>query len=424
MKFTDLFIKRPVLATVVSLLVLVLGLRSMSLLPARQYPVTQTAVINVSTTYFGADPSLVAGFITTPLETAIAQTNGIDYLTSTSLLGVSSIQAYLRLNYDADKALTELSAKVNSVLNQLPRESQQPVITLQTGETVDSMYIGFYSEVLPTNKITDYLIRVVQPKLQTVPGVQTAEILGQRQFALRAWLDPDKMAAHNVTSTEVSNALAANDFISAVGRTKGLMVASELTAATGLHSVEEFKSLVIKSSGGAVVRLSDVANVTLGADNYDTAVSFDGKSAVFIGIQVSPAANLLSVAAGVRKVFPSVQQELPVGLSGRIVYDATKYVNNAVSEVVLDADQSAYHSNACYFLYSRHSAFGHHTYHSHTTFAGRGILHNAFAGLLHKPAYPALIGSRHRTCCGRRYYSCREHPAPHRKRCAAYAGSP
>ncbi len=334
MKFTDLFIRRPVLATVVSLLILVLGLRSIGLLPARQYPVTQNAVVTVSTTYFGADPALVAGFITTPLETAISQASGIDYLSSTSLLGVSTIQAYLRLNYDADKALTEISAKVNAVLNQLPREAQQPVLTLQTGETIDSMYIGFYSTALPTNKITDYLIRVVQPRLQTVPGVQTAEILGERQFALRAWLDPAKMAAHGVTATDVNNALTSNDFISAVGRTKGSMVVVELTAATGMHSADEFRNMAIKSAGGAIVRLGDVANVTLGADDYDTAVSFDGQSAVFIGIQVAPSANLLTVAKGVRKVFPSVQEQLPAGLSGRIVYDATRYVDSSIREVI------------------------------------------------------------------------------------------
>ena len=220
MHFTDIFIRRPVLATVVSLLILVLGLRSIGLLPIREYPATQNAVVTVSTVYYGADPSLVSGFITTPLENSIAQANGIDYLTSSSMQGLSTIQANLRLNYDPNKALTEINTKVNAVLNQLPKESQQPVITVAIGETIDSMYIGFYSKVLPTNKITDYLIRVVQPKLQAVDGVQTAEILGGKQFALRAWLDPKKMAAYGITGTDVSNALADNDFISAVGRTK------------------------------------------------------------------------------------------------------------------------------------------------------------------------------------------------------------
>jgi multidrug efflux pump len=335
MHFTDIFIRRPVLATVVSLLILVLGLRSIGLLPIRQYPETQNAVVTVSTVYYGADPSLIAGFITTPLENSIAQANGIDYLTSSSALGVSTIQANLRLNYDTSKALTEINTKVNAVLNQLPREAQQPVITVAIGETIDSMYIGFYSNVLPTNKITDYLIRVAQPKLQAVEGVQTAEILGGQQFAMRAWLDPKKMAAYGVTGTDVSNALADNDFISAVGRTKGQMVTVDLTAATGLHSVDEFRNLVIKSQDGAIVRLSDVANISLGAENYDTAVYFDGKSAVYIGIQVTPTANLLSVIKNVHRVFPSIQQQLPEGLSGRIVYDATKYVNSSIREVVI-----------------------------------------------------------------------------------------
>ncbi|MEJ2695416.1 MAG: efflux RND transporter permease subunit [Candidatus Sulfobium sp.] len=334
MHFTDIFIRRPVLATVVSLLILVLGLRSMGVLPIREYPETQNAVVTVSTTYFGADPELVAGFITTPLENSIAQANGIDYLTSSSTQGVSTIQANLRLNYDPNKALTEINTKVNAVINQLPRESEQPVITVAVGEEIDSMYIGFYSDLLPTNKITDYLIRVVQPKLQTVEGVQTAEILGAKQFAMRAWLDPKKMASYGVSGTDVSNALAANDFISAVGRTKGQMVTVELTAATGLHSVEEFRDLAIKSRNGAIVRLGDVANVTLGAENYDTAVAFDGKKAVYIGIKVAPTANLLTVIKNVHKVFPSIQGQLPEGLNGRIVYDATKYVNSSIDEVI------------------------------------------------------------------------------------------
>ncbi len=193
MRFTDLFVERPVLASVVSLFILVLGLRSVGLLPVRQFPETENAVVTVSTIYTGADPQLVAGFITTPLENSIAQANGIDYLTSSSTPGASSIQANLRLNYDPNKALTEINTKVNAVLNQLPRDAQQPVISVDIGETLDAMYIGFYSKVLPTNKITDYLIRVVQPKLQAVDGVQTAEVLGRRDLALRAWLDPKKM---------------------------------------------------------------------------------------------------------------------------------------------------------------------------------------------------------------------------------------
>ena len=334
MHFTDIFIRRPVLATVVSLLILVLGLRSVGLLPVRQYPATQNAVVTVTTVYTGADPSLVAGFITTPLENSIAQANGIDYLTSSSRQSVSTIQANLRLNYDPNKALTEINTRVNAVLNQLPKDTQQPVITIAIGETIDAMYIGFYSKVLPTNNITDYLIRVVQPKLQAVEGVQTAEILGKRQFALRAWIDPKKMAAHSMTATDVSNALANNDFISAVGRTQGQMVTVDLTADTGLYSVDQFRNLVLKSQNGAIVRLGDVAQVTLGSEDYDTAVAYDGESAVYIGIKVAPTANLLTVIGNVRAVYPSVAQQFPEGLEGRIVYDGTKYVDSSIREVI------------------------------------------------------------------------------------------
>ncbi len=277
MKLTDLFIRRPVLASVVSLLILVLGLRALGTLQVLQYPKTQNAVVTITTVYYGADPQVVAGFITTPLENAIAQANGIDYMSSTSLSGVSTITVYLRLNYDADKALTEINTKIASVLSQLPPGTQQPTLTVRVGQTIDAMYIGFNSTVLAPNQITDYIVRVVQPKLQAVPGVQTAEILGGKYFALRAWLDPDKLAAYGLTATDVSQALAANNYISGLGNTKGQMVQVDLTASTDLHSLDEFRDLVLKQSGGAIVRLKDVANVTLGFDDYETEVGFDGK---------------------------------------------------------------------------------------------------------------------------------------------------
>jgi multidrug efflux pump len=334
MKFTDIFIRRPVLATVVSLMILVLGIRSESALPILQYPRTQNAVVTVTTTYYGADPDVIAGFISTPLENAIAQANGIDYMTSISQSSVSTITVNLRLNYEADKALTEISTKVSSVLNQLPPGSQQPVLTVKVGQTIDAMYLGFNSDVLTPNKITDYLVRVVQPKLQAVEGVQTAEILGGQNFALRAWLDPTKLAAYGLTAADVSQALTQNDYISGLGATKGQMVQANLTASTSLHSADEFANLVLKQSNGAIVRLKDVANVSLGADDYESQVGFDGKRAVYIGIQVAPAANLLDVIAGIRKVFPDIQAQLPEGLSGKIVYDATAFVNSSIHEVV------------------------------------------------------------------------------------------
>ncbi len=334
MNFTDIFVRRPVLATVVSLVILVLGLRAVGSLPILQYPRTENTVVTVMTTYYGADPDVIAGFISTPLENAIAQANGIDYMSSTSQSGLSTITVYLRLNYDADKALTEINTKIASVLNQLPSGTQQPVLTVKVGQTIDAMYMGFDSDVLPRNKITDYLIRVVQPKLQAVPGVQTAEILGGQNFALRAWLDPAKLASYGLTATDVSTALQKNDYISGLGTTKGQMVQVSLTASTSLHSAKDFANLVIKQANGAIVRLKDVANVTLGADDYETQVSFDGKQAVYIGIQVAPAANLLDVIAGVRKAFPGIHDALPQGLRGAVIYDSTDFVNSSIREVI------------------------------------------------------------------------------------------
>jgi multidrug efflux pump len=332
--FTDIFIRRPVLASVVSLLILVLGLRAYSVLPVLQYPRTENAIVTVTTIYYGADPDVVAGFITTPLENAIAQANGIDYMTSTSQSSTSTIMVYLRLNYDADKALTEINTKIASVLNQLPVGTLQPTLTVEVGQTIDAMYIGFNSDTLAPNQITDYLTRVVQPKLQAVTGVQTAELLGQKVFALRAWLDPEKLAAFGLTASDVSAALAANDYISGIGTTKGQMVQVNLSASTSLHSADEFRNLVIKQVGGAIVRLKDVANVTLGAEDYESEVGFDGKQAVYIGIKVAPSANLLDVIQGVHRVFPDIQALLPQGLHGEIIYDSTEFVHSAIDEVI------------------------------------------------------------------------------------------
>ncbi|HVV68818.1 MAG TPA: efflux RND transporter permease subunit [Gammaproteobacteria bacterium] len=350
-RITDIFIQRPVLATVVSLLILVLGLRSFGLLPIRQFPYTENAVVTVTTLYYGADPDVMAGFITTPLENSIAQANGIDYMTSSSYQNSSVIQVNLQLNYDSNRALSDINTKVNAVLNQLPKEAQLPVITVAVGETIDSMYMGFYSKVLPNNKVTDYLLRVVQPKLQAINGVQQAEIIGERQFALRAWLDPIKVAAYGITAADVSNALAANDFISAAGRTDGDMITVNLASTTGLHSVDEFRNLILKSKNGSIVRLRDVAKVTLGSSDYNTSVRFDDQPAVYIGIQVAPKANLLSVIQSVRKAFPEISQQLPQGLQARIVYDASRYVNSSIHEVIFSLTEALLIVTVVIFLF-------------------------------------------------------------------------
>ena len=334
MHFTDLFIKRPVLATVVSLTIFVLGLRSIAALPIMQYPFTENAVVTVATTYTGADPSVMAGFITTALENSIAQANGIDYMTSSSTQGLSRINVNLLLNYDPLKAVSDITTKVNAVLNQLPTSSQLPIISVAVGETIDAMYIGFYSDVLPLNQITDYLIRVVQPKLQAINGVQVAEILGGQTYALRAWLDPIKLAGYNISPADVATALANNDFISAVGRTDGQMFIRNLTATTNLTNVDEFRNMIIKQQNGAIIRLGDVANVTLGAQNYNSSVRFDNQTAVYIGIKVAPSANLLTVINDVRKIYPSINEQLPQGLNSNIVYDSSKFVSSSIYEVI------------------------------------------------------------------------------------------
>ncbi|EHQ51700.1 acriflavin resistance protein [Ectothiorhodospira sp. PHS-1] len=336
MRFTDVFIRKPVLATVVSLFILLLGIRAGFDLNVRQFPEIRNAVVTVTTTYIGADANLIQGFITTPLEREIAAAEGIDYLVSTSLSGVSTVQAYLRMDYDPNEALTQIAAQVNKVRSDLPQEAEEPVIQLSVGETIAAMYMSFYSEVLSDNQITDYLVRVVEPQLATLPGVQRAEILGARTFAMRIWLDPERMAALDVTGADVRRALQANNVLSAVGSTKGRLISVELTAETDLSSAEGFEQLVVRSEQGAIVRLQDIAEVELGSESYDSSVSFNGQSATFIGIEISPDANALDVIADVRRVWErEIEPQFPEGLKGDIVYDSTLYIESAIQEVLI-----------------------------------------------------------------------------------------
>ena len=351
MKLTDLFIRRPVLAAVVSLLILVLGLRAIFQLPVTQFPQTENGVITVSTTYYGADAQTVAGFITQPLEAAIAQAQGIDYLSSVSSAGSSVITATLQMNYSSSKALTEISTQVNAVRNQLPPQSQLPVINLQANQTTDILYLNYSSKVLPTNDVTDYLLRVVQPKLNAIPGVQTAEILGGRTFALRAWLDPDRMAAHGVTAGDVYAALGSNNYLSAAGESKGNMVSVNLTASTDPHSLDAFKRLVIRQANGAIVRLEDVATVVLGAENYDSSVSYSGLSGVFVGIKPSPTANVLDVVDQVRATLPDIERQLPSGINQAIAFDATTFINASIKDVIKTLVEALLIVTAVIFLF-------------------------------------------------------------------------
>jgi multidrug efflux pump len=335
MRPTDVFVRRPVLAIVVNLVILIAGLWSVRSLSVRQYPRSDMAVIRVSTAYVGASADLVRGFITTPLERVIASADGIDYIESSSAQGLSTITVHLELNYDTSDALTQVQAKVAQVRNDLPPEAEAPVIELETADSqFAAMYLGFASDALDQNQITDYLTRVVQPRLSAVSGVQRADILGDRTFAMRVWLKPDRMAALGIAPSDVSDALARNNYLSALGRTKGSMVSVNLVANTDLRTPEEFRQLVVKESGGVVVRLGEIADVVLGAENYDEDVRFDGQTATFMGIWVLPTANALEVMEEVRREVAAIQAELPSGMRAGIPYDSTAYIRDALDEVL------------------------------------------------------------------------------------------
>ena len=334
MNFTDIFIRRPVLAWVVNILIILGGYQALHSLNVRQYPKSDISVIKVTTAYYGADADLVRGFITTPLEQSIASAEGIDYMSSQSLLGSSIINVHLKLNYDPNAAMTQVQTKVNQVRNQLPPASQLPVIQITSVDNqFASMYLSFYSKDLDRNQITDYLTRVVQPTLSAVNGVQDAQILGARTFAMRIWLKSDRMAALNVSPSQVQSVLQSNNYLSAVGQTKGSMTSINLVANTDLQSVEDFKQLAIKQSNGAIVRLRDVADVELGAQSYDSDVRFSGNTATFMGIFVLPTANALDVVKGVRAALPEIQKQLPVGMELDIPYDSTEYISSAIHDV-------------------------------------------------------------------------------------------
>ena len=335
MKFTDIFVKRPVLAIVVSLVILIAGLQSIRSLSVRQYPRSDIAVVQVTTVYVGANADLVRGFITTPLERVIASADGIDYMESSSAQGLSTITVHLKLNYDTNAALTQIQAKLAQVRNDLPPESQAPVIDLQTADTqFAAMYLGFSSANLDQNQITDYLTRVVQPKLSAVSGVQRADILGDRTFAMRIWLKPDKMAALGISASDVRDALSKNNHLSALGQTKGSMVSVNLIANTDLRTADEFRQLVVKENNGVVVRLGEIADVVLGAQNYEQDVRFNGETATFMGIWVLPTSNSLEVIKKVRATLPEIQSQLPPGMKAGVPYDSTAYIQDAINEVL------------------------------------------------------------------------------------------
>jgi multidrug efflux pump len=352
MRFTDLFVRRPVLAIVVNLVILIAGLQSVRALSVRQYPRSDIAIVRVSTAYVGANADLVRGFITTPLERVIASADGIDYMESSSAQGISTITVHLKLNYDTNAALTQIQAKVAQVRNDLPPEAEAPIIELETADNqFAAMYLGFSSPDLDQNQITDYLMRVVQPKLSAISGVQRADILGDRTFAMRIWLKTDRMAAHGISASAVREALARNNYLSALGRTKGSMVSVNLVANTDLRTPEEFRELVVKEQNGVVVRLGDIADVVLGAENYEEDVRFNGETATFMGVWVLPTANSLDVIARVREALPGIEAQVPAGMKVGVPYDSTEYIQDAIDEVLTTLTETLVIVIAVIFLF-------------------------------------------------------------------------
>ncbi|MHB8883749.1 MAG: multidrug efflux RND transporter permease subunit [Methylovirgula sp.] len=341
MSFTDIFIRRPVLASVVSLLILLVGAQAAFKLQIRQYPELSSTTITITTGYPGANADLIQGFITTPIAQAVASTEGIDTLVTNSQQNTSTVTLNLRLNANADRAVADVLSKVNQVKYILPREALDPVVVKQTGDSTALLYMSFNSDQLTSSQITDYLTRVVQPRLQTIDGVANAQILGGQTFAMRVWLDPNKMAARGVTPKDVSAALAANNFTSAAGQVKNAFTQTSINALTSLDSAKAFGQLVVKTSGDTLIRLGNIATINLGPESADSSSAFDGLKAVFIGIYPTPSANPLDVISNVRKAFPELQRQLPAGLKASIAYDATAFIRASIWEVAKTLGEAA-----------------------------------------------------------------------------------
>lgn len=333
MNFTDIFIRRPVFALVLSLIILLIGIRSYISLPLRQFPEIDVSVINVAITYLGANPALMEGFITQPVENALSGINGIDYITSNSSTGLSSVSIYFTLGYDINKAITDVSNAVNSVRYVLPSGIQDPVITKQDPNAQPTMYLTFLSDVLSPEAVTDFLLRAVEPQLATLPGVSQAEIFGERTYSMRIWLDPQRMASQNVTATDVQTALTNNNVQTVAGKIESQWQVFDVTAKTDLNSPEQFNNLVIKNVNGNLIRLSDVGHAELGPESDSVSVNIMDKPAIVIGVVPQAIANPLVISKEVNKVLPFIQSALPKGLTGNVIWDTSKFIAQSIKEV-------------------------------------------------------------------------------------------
>jgi multidrug efflux pump len=341
MSFTELFIRRPVLSMVVSLLILLLGAQGLMNLQVRQYPEVEETTITITTTYTGASADLIQGFISTPIAKSVSSAEGVDYVTTQSRLGISTVSVRMRLNTDPNAALTEVTAKVQQVRAQLPSDAEDPVIMKGTGQSFALMYITFGSTEMNPEQVSEFLTRVVQPRFATLEGVGNAEILGGRDFSMRVWIDPVRLAARGVTAGDVVQAINANNFLAAPGKTQSEYVAYRLDMQTTLQTPETFSMLPIRSNGDQVVRLRDVADVELGPESTDTIVSFNGSQGTFIGITPTPSANPLTVAEAVTKAIDSIRPTLPKGMNVEIVYDASNFISASIEEVFKTIGEAA-----------------------------------------------------------------------------------
>jgi len=352
MNFTDIFIKRPVLSIMVSIIILIAGLQAYSNLSVRQYPQSDTAIINVQTVYVGANAELIRGFITTPIERVIASVEGVEYVESKSTLGLSSIDVHLEINYDSIRAMSEINTRINQVRGNLPPQAEIPTLTVSTPDARFAVaYFTFNSDILTANQITDYLTRNVRPRLSVIPGVHRADLLGDKPFAMRIWLSPEKMAAYNISASEIQRALVSNNVQATLGQTKGALSQLVLSADTDLNSVEDFEALIIRRNEQGTIRLDDVAKVELGAENYNSHAHFSGESAVFIGIWVAPKANALEVIKKARAELDKIKKDLPTGLTAAVGYDATEYIDESMKEVVTTLSETLLIITGVIFLF-------------------------------------------------------------------------
>lgn len=333
-RFTDIFIKRPVLASVVSLMILVLGLGGIMKMSLRQYPKMDNTTIVVSTAYPGASAQVMQGFITVPLEKSIASADGIDYMEATSTLGVSTITIYVKLNYPPDDALTEITGKVNAVVSQLPKASESPAISKETGDTMPDIILSFTAKDMSAEEISAYLDNVIVPEIYGLGGVSEVQIFGQKQYSMRIWLDSNKMAKLGVTPSEVYNAVTQNNVQAAAGQLKPEYMYIDINISTDLHSADGFNNMVVKSDKGRLIRIKDIGEAVLGSQTYDTKVFYSGKEAIFIGVSSAPEANPLTVIGNIINHMPDWRAHLPPTMKMEIAHDSTEYIRVSIDEVI------------------------------------------------------------------------------------------